>query len=101
MQLWAELAAEFGAESFEFERKGGVIVAKTAAALDALRDRGRSGAPEWRTSRRRGRAARARTAARTGFAGGVFYPADAQVQPMLAAARLLQAAIARARAPAR
>lgn len=97
LRLWAELADEIG--GFEFDRKGGLVVAERAAGRDALDDL----------------AAQQRTAAVTAvpvspddlpdyephlardLAGGVFYPQDAQVQPMLAAARLLRAARATGR----
>ncbi|TMR22143.1 FAD-binding oxidoreductase [Nonomuraea turkmeniaca] len=85
-RLWRTLAGHGG---FEFEAKGGLVVAETseiqrrlvdlAAKQDvehavvpagALRDYEPHLAP--------------------GLAGGVFYPQDAQVQPMLAAATLLK-----------
>ena len=95
IRLWRELATELG-DVFEYEAKGGLVVAGTDAALDGLRDF----------------AARQRAAGDVDavevvgpaglasyepylapdFAGGMFYPQDAQVQPMLAAAHLLRAA---------
>lgn len=90
-RLWRELA---GRVSFEFEAKGGLVVAETPEVLEQLT----------------GLAAKqgvAHTVARelssyephltTDLAGGVFYPDDAQVQPMLAAARLLRASGVRLR----
>ncbi|MEV4115294.1 FAD-binding oxidoreductase [Nonomuraea sp. NPDC049695] len=84
-RLWRELAGHGG---FEFEAKGGLVVAETGEVqrqltglaakqevehtlvpADSLRDYEPHLAD--------------------GLAGGVFYPQDAQVQPMLAAARLL------------
>jgi D-hydroxyproline dehydrogenase subunit beta len=94
MLLWAELADVLGRE-VEFERKGGLVVAQTPAALEALRDFADG-------QRQHGVASEAVDPAglrelephlTPDRAGGVFYPADAQVQPMLAAARLLQAAV--------
>jgi glycine/D-amino acid oxidase-like deaminating enzyme len=93
-QLWNELAEELGAETFEFERKGGVVVASSADGLTALRafaaEQGAIGvasepldqAQLHETEPHLSRA----------MVGGVFYPGDLQVQPMLAAARLLAAA---------
>jgi D-hydroxyproline dehydrogenase subunit beta len=97
LTLWAEVAehvASVTGAGFEFEAKGGLVVAADAAALAALHDL----------------ADRQRTSAVTvthvpadelavhephltpDLAGGMLYPQDAQVQPMLAAARMLQAA---------
>ena len=94
-QLWADLAAEFGAESFEFEHKGGVIVAKTAEAFTALTstaaDQARSGVANQLVDAAGLRELEPHLA--PGFAGGAFYPGDAQVQPMLAAARFVEAAM--------
>lgn len=94
-RLWADLGDDLGGDGFELERKGGVVVATTAAALDGLRTF----------------AAAQREAGvesdpldgdellglephlAPGLAGGAFYLGDLQVQPMLAAARMLQAAV--------
>ena len=92
--LWADLAAgeRFG-EAVEYEPKGGLVVAETGAGADGLSEL---------TARQR--VAGVDTVevpaddlpgyephlARD-LAGGVFYPQDAQVQPMLAAAHLLRA----------
>ncbi|WP_326823540.1 NAD(P)/FAD-dependent oxidoreductase [Streptosporangium sp. NBC_01756] len=84
--LWRELA-EF--DGFEFEPKGGLVVAETGEVLETL-------------TALAGRQAVEHTVVAPdelndyephlakGFAGGVFYPQDAQVQPMLAAARLIR-----------
>lgn len=94
VRLWAELAERLGADRFELYAKGGVVVARSPGAdagLAALADRQR---------------ARGVTAVDVGpadlgeleprltrdVAGGVYYPQDMQVQPMLAAAELLRAA---------
>jgi glycine/D-amino acid oxidase-like deaminating enzyme len=92
--LWNELGDEVGGASFELERKGGVVVAGSTAGLAALRafageqralgvqseplDQAQLHEAEPHLSR--------------ALAGGAFYPADMQVQPMLAAASLLAAA---------
>ncbi|MDP9867357.1 MULTISPECIES: NAD(P)/FAD-dependent oxidoreductase [Streptosporangium] len=84
--LWRELAEPGG---FEFEPKGGLVVAETGAVLEALTGLAAKQAVE--------HAVVAPEALNDyephlaeGFAGGVFYPQDAQVQPMLAAARLIR-----------
>jgi glycine/D-amino acid oxidase-like deaminating enzyme len=99
-QLWRALAAEddgrFGAR-FEFEAKGGLVVAAAEADFAALGDFAA-------TQRAAGVAAERVAAAELktfephladGFAGGFHYPDDAQVMPTLAAARLLKASGAR------
>ncbi|HEX6467653.1 MAG TPA: FAD-dependent oxidoreductase [Streptosporangiaceae bacterium] len=91
VRLWRELAADLG-DAFEYEPKGGLVVAVTEAAARALRefaDRQRAAGVE-AVQADDLRAYEPHIAA--GFAGGMFYPQDAQVQPMLAAAHLLRAA---------
>jgi D-hydroxyproline dehydrogenase subunit beta len=76
---------------FEFEAKGGVVVAHDGAQLAALRELGRQQAAagvEVAALDPDGlRAAEPRIA--PGLAGGAFYPQDSQVQPMKAALALL------------
>jgi glycine/D-amino acid oxidase-like deaminating enzyme len=108
--LWQELAAEasevdgssevFGARTvsgvseFEFESKGGVVVAHDEAqlaALLALVERQRAAGVEVTALDPDGlREAEPRIA--PGLAGGAFYPQDSQVQPMKAALALLERA---------
>jgi D-hydroxyproline dehydrogenase subunit beta len=92
---WRELAAELG--GFEYQPKGGLVVSDSAAGLAGLHEVGRH-------QRAAGvnvvsvPAAELRSYERhlvDDLAGGCFYPEDAQVQPMLAAARLLADACAR------
>ncbi|MER6631940.1 FAD-dependent oxidoreductase [Streptomyces sp. NPDC000987] len=93
--LWDEIGEELGRDSFELESKGGLVVASSAEGLAALRAFA---------------ARQAEAGVRTepvedvhdlephlapGIPGGVHYPQDAQVQPVLAAAALLRAAMAR------
>lgn len=92
-RLWRELGAELE-EAIELERKGGLVVAASASAHEALerlagaqRDCGVETiavAP--------GELADLEPHLSTRMVGGVLYPQDMQVQPMLAAARLLAAA---------
>jgi D-hydroxyproline dehydrogenase subunit beta len=94
-QLWAELGDRLGADSFELEKKGGVVVARTAGALEALR----TFAAEQRKHGVDSEPVRGEELAELephlapGLAGGAFYPGDAQVQPMLATAHMLRAAV--------
>lgn len=95
--LWRELADEHGA-AFEYEAKGGLVVAADDRELAALRAL---------AIEQRANGVRADEVTPTelephiapDLAGGVYYPQDAQVQPMLAAAWLLR--IARERFGAR
>jgi len=87
---WAELDAEVG--GFEFTPKGGLIVASTdagMAAVDTLVDGHRSVGVE---AVRVDEPHDYEPALTAGLVGGAYYPQDAQVQPALAAARLLHAA---------
>ena len=93
VQLWDELADALGADAFELERKGGVVVARSDEALAALR---RLAAEQRDNSVDSepldGAQLRAAEPYLAGdLAGGAFYPQDLQVQPMLAAAHLLRA----------
>jgi glycine/D-amino acid oxidase-like deaminating enzyme len=86
---WREL--EVG--DVELEPKGGLVVASTEDGLAGLRDL---------AARQRAVGVEAvsdvdvhdhEPELRPGLAGGVYYPQDMQVQPMLAAARLIRAAV--------
>jgi glycine/D-amino acid oxidase-like deaminating enzyme len=97
LTLWSEVAEyveSVTGAGFEFEPKGGLVVAADAGALPALLDL---------ADRQRTNAVSATPVAADELAahephlapdlgGGVLYRQDAQVQPMLAAARMLQAA---------
>ncbi len=86
VRLWRQFAAEQGAE-FEFEAKGGVVVAHDPGQLAGLRDqagRQRAAGVNVTALDEAGlREAEPRLA--PGLAGGAFYPQDCQVQPMRAA----------------
>lgn len=89
--LWRSLGEEVG--GFELERKGGVMVASSAAALSglaslALNQRG-YGVTARPLSADELREVEPQLA--PGFVGGALYPQDMQVQPMLATATLLAA----------
>jgi glycine/D-amino acid oxidase-like deaminating enzyme len=89
-RLWRDLAAD----DFEYEPKGGLVVAADDRELTALRSLARA---------QRNHGVRAEFVEpldvepniAADLAGGVYYPQDAQVQPMLAAARLLRRSGAR------
>ncbi|MCI0685661.1 MAG: FAD-binding oxidoreductase [Sporichthyaceae bacterium] len=82
------------AERIEYEPKGGLVVAGNADELTRLHEL----AEQQRVHGVQAEPVAADALARyepdlaDGLAGGVFYPQDAQVQPMLAAAHLLKAA---------
>jgi D-hydroxyproline dehydrogenase subunit beta len=93
LQLWRDIAKEVGHDAIELEPKGGLVVAATADGLSALRELAARQRPE-------GVEAHDIDAddlsgyepnLAPDLAGGVHYPQDMQVQPMLAAARLLVA----------
>jgi len=88
-RLWREVADEVG--GFEYEPKGGVVVAASESALADLnetsagqRAAGVEAVPVSGTTLREYEPHLA-----PDLRGGVYYPEDAQVQPMLAAAHLL------------
>ncbi|GIH99889.1 NAD(P)/FAD-dependent oxidoreductase [Planobispora takensis] len=74
---------------FEFEAKGGLVVAETPPVMEALADLAVKQGVE-HTVVEPGRLRDYEPHLAGGLAGGVFYPQDAQVQPMLAAAGLIR-----------
>jgi glycine/D-amino acid oxidase-like deaminating enzyme len=92
-QLWRELGEELG--PMELEHKGGLVVAWTDDALGqllAFADQQRESGVDARTVARDG-LSDLEPQLSPALAGGVFYPQDLQVQPMLAAARLVARAV--------
>ncbi|HEY3733639.1 MAG TPA: FAD-binding oxidoreductase [Streptosporangiaceae bacterium] len=90
--LWRQFAGERGAE-FEFEPKGGVVVARSPGQLDALREmaaRQRAAGVEVTLLDPSGLHDAEPSLARQ-LAGGARYPQDCQVQPMAAAMAYLAA----------
>jgi D-hydroxyproline dehydrogenase subunit beta len=92
-RVWREDLAEH-AGRWEFEAKGGLVVAATGQGLASLRELG---------THQRARGVEVRDVGRAhlhdyephlsdGLAGAAFYPQDAQVQPMLVVAHLLRLA---------
>lgn len=94
LRLWQSIGDELGASRIELEPKGGVMVARSAAAmteLAALAAR-QAGAGVTATVLSGDELLEYEPQLAPGLAGGVYYPQDMQVQPMLAAAHLLAAA---------
>ena len=91
--LWTELGERLGGDSFELDAKGGVVVAGTESALaglTAFADEQRACGVDARPVS----GAELRILephANPDLIGAMHYPADAQVQPMLAAAQLMSA----------
>ncbi|MGW7481074.1 NAD(P)/FAD-dependent oxidoreductase [Nonomuraea muscovyensis] len=85
--LWRSLAEHVG--GFEHEPKGGLVVAETAAVHERLAELAAEQGVE-HTVVAAGDLRGYEPHLADGLAGGVHYPQDAQVQPMLAAARLLR-----------
>ncbi|MEV4748395.1 FAD-dependent oxidoreductase [Streptosporangium sp. NPDC049248] len=96
-RLWRDLAAVGPADGpdggpdggFEFEAKGGLVVAETDEVLEALTGLAGEQGVEC-VAVAAGELGDYEPHLAKGLAGGVFYPHDAQVQPMLAAARLIR-----------
>jgi glycine/D-amino acid oxidase-like deaminating enzyme len=92
--LWKELAGELS-HDFEFEEKGGLVVAETESHLNSLRrrvselqDEGVEASMLDEASMSEAEPSMARD-----LAGAAWFPQDCQVQPMLACAALMKAAM--------
>ncbi|MFF9040760.1 NAD(P)/FAD-dependent oxidoreductase [Streptomyces sp. NPDC014892] len=98
VDLWAELAAEPGlGTAFEYEPKGGVVVASAPEGLAALERfaAGQRAAGVEAITVPAGQLTDLEPHLAPGLAGGIHYPQDAQVMPTLAAAHLVRASGAR------
>ncbi|MEU0621725.1 FAD-dependent oxidoreductase [Streptomyces rubiginosohelvolus] len=93
--LWDEVGKELGTEAVEFENKGGLVVASTPEALAALHAFAARQAAAGVQTELVDRPDAFEPHIAPGLPGGVRYPQDAQVQPVLAAAGLLRAAVRR------
>ncbi len=93
-RLWLGLRDDLGEAAFEYEEKGGVVVARSGATMEGLARL---------TARQRAAGVDATVVDADGLrelepnlardvTGGAWYPQDAQVQPMLATASLLRLA---------
>ncbi|MFE7837266.1 NAD(P)/FAD-dependent oxidoreductase [Streptomyces sp. NPDC057474] len=97
-RLWAELAAEPGlGAAFEYEQKGGVVVASAPEGLAALERfaAGQRAAGVEAVTVPAHRLPDLEPHLAPHLVGGVHYPQDAQVMPTLAAAHLVRASGAR------
>ncbi|MFF3731193.1 NAD(P)/FAD-dependent oxidoreductase [Streptomyces sp. NPDC002476] len=93
--LWDEAGEELGPDTVELEAKGGLVVASTPDALTALHAFAASQAAVGVRTEPVERVRDLEPHIAPGLPGGVHYPQDAQVQPVLAAAGLLRAAVRR------
>ncbi|MEU9676887.1 FAD-dependent oxidoreductase [Streptomyces parvus] len=93
--LWDEASEELGPQSVEFENKGGLVVASAPEGLAALHAFAARQAAAGVRTERVDRVGAFEPHIAPGLPGGVHYPQDAQVQPVLAAAGLLRAAVRR------
>ncbi|MER6504504.1 FAD-dependent oxidoreductase [Streptomyces sp. NPDC001455] len=93
--LWDEAGEELGPETVELEAKGGLVVASTPEALTALHAFAANQAAVGVCTEPVERVRDLEPHIAPGLPGGVHYPQDAQVQPVLAAAGLLRAAVRR------
>ena len=93
--LWQALGEELDTDAFELEAKGGLVVASTPEGLKALRELAESQREHGVVAEDVAPAAlpEHEPAIASGLVGGVYYPQDMQLQPMLAAAHLLRAAV--------
>lgn len=92
--IWRDWGDQIGAGPIELEPKGGLVVASQSDGMAALTSLAAAQQAEGIVTEAVSPEALPDLEPRiaTGLAGGVFYPQDMQVQPMLAAARLLRAA---------
>src|SRR3954449_2833415 len=94
-QLWAELAEELP-DDFEYDRKGSVVVAENEAELKAVAERARvlAGLGVEGEALDADGLRREEPHAAPDLPGGVLHPGDAQLEPRLATAALVRAAVA-------
>ncbi|MBK3562069.1 FAD-binding oxidoreductase [Streptomyces sp. MBT56] len=93
--LWDEVGMELGPGEVELENKGGLVVASTPEGLAALHAFAARQAAAGIHTELVDRADAFEPHIAPGLPGGVHYPQDAQVQPVLAAAGLLRDAVRR------
>jgi len=91
-RLWDELGERLDRDAIELEDKGGLMVAASPEGYErvAALAAGQRAAGVEVTELAGDRLAEYEPRLATGLAGGAYYPQDAQVQPMLAAAHLLR-----------
>ena len=93
-ELWASLAASLD-DDFEYDRKGSIVVAETEAELAASAERARvlAGLGVIGEVLDADALRREEPHAAHDLPGGVLYPGDAQLEPRLATAALVRAAV--------
>lgn len=91
-RLWLDIAEDVGTSAIELERKGGLVVATGANALGPLRTFAAAQAASGVQAMDVDRPADYEPHLDRDLPGGVLYPEDMQVQPVLAAAHLMAAA---------
>lgn len=93
-RLWGDLALEIGADALEFEAKGGVVVTPDPASLPALREFADGQAAAGVDAQTVDDVHELEPHLAPGLDVGIWYPQDAQVQPVLAAHAILRRACA-------
>jgi D-hydroxyproline dehydrogenase subunit beta len=95
-ELWAELADRLP-DDFEYDRKGSIVVAETDEELAASAERAQTlaGLGVKGEVLDAGALRREEPYAAHDLPGGVLYPGDAQLEPRLATAALVKAAVAK------
>jgi glycine/D-amino acid oxidase-like deaminating enzyme len=94
-RLWLEVGDLVGRSAIVLEEKGGVVVASSAEGLASLHDFAAGQRAAGVTAIEVGDARALEPHLAPGLPGAVHYPEDMQVQPVLAAARLLRSAVDR------
>jgi glycine/D-amino acid oxidase-like deaminating enzyme len=94
-RLWLEAGDLVGRSAIELEEKGGVVVASSAEGLASLHDFAAAQRAAGVAALEVGDAGALEPRLAPGLPGAVHYPEDMQVQPVLAAARLLRSAVDR------
>lgn len=93
--LWLEVAGELGRDAIELDEKGGLVVAGSPSALADLRAFAHAQSSVGIRCEEPSDLARIEPHLNPETAGGIFYPEDMQLQPVLTTAHLLSAARAR------
>lgn len=93
--LWLEVGDELGRDAIELDEKGGLVVAGSRSALEQLRTFAHAQAAAGVRCEESSDLRRLEPYLNPATAGGIFYPEDMQLQPVLSTAQLLSAAQAR------
>lgn len=93
VRRWAELAEELGADRLEFQRKGGLVTSRDPEALPGLEHLAHSQREAGVEAHVIGNPHEYEPHLAPGIGQGVWYPQDAQVQPVRSAATILAEAM--------